>query len=142
MKQPTKEVISFYRSDLAYEHLHMIKTTVSYYAGANDLVGWYNALETEYRMIWEYIKEDATHDKYDDKWFEDEWKRVRLLLYDARLSRDTPFTDNLKIINNYKAREILHTLNLLINKYEVRAKLGIAKGKLADPSRAMASYGN
>lgn len=136
-----KEVVSFFRADLAYEHLHNIKLSVSNYAGANDLIGWYNALETEYRFIWAYIETHAKKNKHDKDFFENNWLRIRNLIYDRRIELDTPAADRLKFKNYSIARQVLHEINMLINEYEKKAHLIITTEYAKDPSRAMESYG-
>ena len=141
MKEKNKEVISWFRPDLAYEHLHQIKVTVSYYAGSNDLQGWYNALETEYRYVWEHIRNKAKEKNLDIEWFEERFKKIRGLIYDPRNLMETPRADKIKQRNYIRAREILHELNMIINGLEVKSKLLITTSLAKDPSMAMANYG-
>ena len=136
-----KEKVSWYRPDLAYEHLHQIKMSVSYYAGQNDLVGWLNALMTEYRFIWEFIVELAKKDDISQEHFEKEFNKSRAYIYDPRNDLDNPSSNRIQMSNYNLAYTILHNLNLLMNKYEAKAELLITTKMPADPGKAILSYG-
>ena len=124
-KKKTEKEVSWFRPDLSYEHLNQIKISVSSYAGGNDLIGWYNALESEYRFVWHFIKEFAENNEHDQKYFEGQWTKARSLLYNPRNELETVTSDRLKVKNYSAARDILHNINLLLNEYEAEANLVI-----------------
>ena len=155
MAKPKKpsEVISWYRPDLAYERLHQIKVTVSYYAGAGDIVGWYNALEEEYRVVWSSIErvnidtkkyEGELMDKevMDRSWFEKQFRKVRMYLYDPRNERDNFAAEKRKARNLGIAQRFLHEIQMILNDYETEANMNITTSLRKDPNKAMASYGS
>ena len=122
-EKPQEKEVSWFRPDLSYEHLNQIKLDVSAYAGQNDLIAWYTALESEYRFIWNFIEEFAKKADKDNKYFEDSWNNIRALLFDIRYERETVASDKLKSRNFAIARTILHDTNMLLNKFEGEANL-------------------
>tara|TARA_Y100000310_G_scaffold43010_1_gene40156 strand:- start:8 stop:445 length:438 start_codon:yes stop_codon:yes gene_type:complete len=142
LRKKPDEIVSWYRPDLAYEHLHQIKMTVSFYAGqVGQEIGHYNSLQEEYRYVWEHIVEYAKQDSFDMKYFEKEWQTIRTLLFNPRYEMESVNAERLKIRNYGIVRGKLHNIQMLLNKYEVIAGLQITKAERPDPSRAMARYG-
>ena len=153
-KQKSEKEVSWYRADLPYELLNAIKERVTDYGASDDVVGMYNALESEFAMIWEYVRDYSIADedkdyyrqlfgevKFDMFFWENKFQIVRNLLYDPRLDKGTPASEKRRIINYGQAKRILHILNMMLTKYEVQAHLLIPRANIKDPNKAFASYG-
>lgn len=130
------------RADLVYQKLYYLELSISQSIREKDMEGWYLILEEEYRFVWHNGVEDyAINTEYNFQWWETQWEIIRRYLYNPRMEKDSLQADRLVMRNMAKVRDCLHTLNMLLNKFEVAAGLRIPMKIKPDPGKAMGHYG-
>ena len=122
----TEKQVDWQRADLVYQKLYYLELSISQAIREKDMESWYLLLEEEYRFVWyNGVEDHAAKGGYDLHWWESQWATIRRYLYNPRMDRDTLQTDRLVMRNMSKVRDNLHTLNMMLNKFEVETGLRI-----------------